>query len=78
MEGGREEQIIDAGGEEAGSSFYSQSFKAQLAANQLRTGFDTKDCELNPAVMQLQQLLHQEKSSPDLLPYQTLLIGKLT
>jgi len=55
MEGGShnaaEEEIDASGYQEGASSFYSQSFKAQLAANQLLTGFDTKDCTLNASVL---------------------------
>ena len=54
MEGGRlDDSEIDASGQPEASSFYSQSFKAQLAHNQLLTGFDTKDCTLNTQVQQL-------------------------
>ena len=41
-------------------------------------GFDQSDCKQNQKFMALQQLLHQEKSSPELLPYQHVLINNLT
>ena len=82
MQGGGSQSFQDDGyGEglnqdlDQGSSFYSQAFKQQLITTKLQSGFDPEDCKLNDKVLQLQQLLHQEKSSPELLPYQHFLIG---
>lgn len=58
-------------------SFYSQSFKQQLLNAHLKAGFDARDCTLDQKLIQLQQLIHQEKSAPEVLPYQHLLLGQV-
>ncbi|CDW80434.1 UNKNOWN [Stylonychia lemnae] len=73
-----EERQIDSLNADHASSFFSQSFKNQLNQNQILTGFNMSDCTQNLQIKQLQQLLHNEKSSPELLPYQTILIDKVT
>jgi hypothetical protein len=66
------------------SSFFSQSFQQKLGTNAYGTGalaneaHDAKDYKLNLQVKQLQQLLHQEKAAPELLPYQPVLITQIT
>lgn len=62
----------------ASDSFYSESFKNQLSINEMHNGYVQKDCKVNFLINQLQQMLHNEKSSPELLPYPAVLIGKIT
>eukprot|EP00347_Sterkiella_histriomuscorum_P018777 403344222 len=63
---------------ENSSSFYSASFKDKLVNAQLQSGFNMGECKQNYQAMQLQQLLHNEKSSPEILPYQGILVDQIT
>lgn len=60
---------------EFSSSFFSQSFANRLINNRLLNGFDDSDCKINEEMVQLSQLVHNEKCAPELLPYQLKLVS---
>ena len=71
-----EEDDIGSDTELQGGSFFSQNPFTQFdgAVHTNKFGHITAECKLNETVPQLTQLLHNEKMSPELLPYQFKLV----